>query len=273
MNIAERISSSPDGRSGQTKENVRTLEPKSLKSDTECKAICVSVIISPIKCNIIKDRRIETKEPSCSSEAKRNKDFESSSVKIIQNDSKINIYPNCEDKARRDYSSTEHSASFSSSIINFSDKQIITLDSSEDENASGDYTCTGPSLSFISMFPDEQLITPDSSIEENASNDCATTSSSSSLSSISSFLDEQEETLDSFVDEIASRDCTAIEPSTSVYTSGNRDCLSAEESSMDKSSLMSVCTAVEGFLRLIIFSSILKSMKNLSYVKVVIEPF
>ncbi|GBL74494.1 hypothetical protein AVEN_188871-1 [Araneus ventricosus] len=85
MNIAERISSSPDGRLGQTKENVRTLEPKSLKSDRECKAIRVSVIISPIKHirNIVKDRTIEAEEPSCSSEAQRNKDFESSSVKII----------------------------------------------------------------------------------------------------------------------------------------------------------------------------------------------
>ncbi|GBM49412.1 hypothetical protein AVEN_169283-1 [Araneus ventricosus] len=178
MNIAERISSSPDGRSGQTKENTRTLEPKSLKSDTECKAIRVSVIISPIKCNIIKDRRIETEEPSCSSEAKRNKDFESSSVKIIQNDSKINIHPNSEDNARKDYSSTENSASFFSSIIKFSDEQIITLHPSDDENTSGDYTTTGPSLSSTSMFPDEQLITLDSINKVNASNDCATTPSS-----------------------------------------------------------------------------------------------
>ncbi|GBN93312.1 hypothetical protein AVEN_168557-1 [Araneus ventricosus] len=90
MNIAERISSSPDGRLQQTIENESALEPKSLKSDRECKAIRVSVIISPIKRirNIVKDRRIETEESSCSSEAKRNKDFESSSVTIIQNDSK-----------------------------------------------------------------------------------------------------------------------------------------------------------------------------------------
>ncbi|GBM90806.1 hypothetical protein AVEN_39169-1, partial [Araneus ventricosus] len=168
MNIAERISSSPDVRSGQTKENVRTLEPKSLKSDTECKAIRVSVIISPIKriSNIIKDSRIETKEPSGSSGSKRYKDFESSSFKIIQNDSKINIYPNCEDNARRDYTSTDHSPSFSSSIINFSDEHSIH--SSDNENASGDYTTTGPSLSSTSMLPDEQVITLDSSNEENS---------------------------------------------------------------------------------------------------------
>ncbi|GBN52015.1 hypothetical protein AVEN_264433-1, partial [Araneus ventricosus] len=157
MNIAERISSSPDGRLGQTKENESTLEPKSLKSDRG-KAIRVSVILSPIKYirNIVKYRGIETEEPSCSSDAKRNKDFESSSVEIIQNDSKININTNAEDNARRDYSSTEHSASFSSSIIKFSDEQIITLHSSDDENASGDYTTTRPSLSSTSKFPDEQ---------------------------------------------------------------------------------------------------------------------
>ncbi|GBM12197.1 hypothetical protein AVEN_155236-1, partial [Araneus ventricosus] len=151
MNIAERISSSPDGRLEQTEENESTLDPKSLKSDRECKAIRVSVIISPIKRtrNIVKDRRIETEQTSCSSEAKRNKDFESSSVKIIQNDSKINIYPNSEDNERRDFSSTEHSASFSSSIIKFSDEHIITLHSSDDENASGDYTRLPDLLSLL----------------------------------------------------------------------------------------------------------------------------
>ncbi|GBO36554.1 hypothetical protein AVEN_202611-1 [Araneus ventricosus] len=77
MIIVERISSSPDGRLGQTKEKESNHEPKSFKSDRECKAIRVSVIISPIKRirNIVKDRRIETEKPSCSSEAKRNKRF------------------------------------------------------------------------------------------------------------------------------------------------------------------------------------------------------
>ncbi|GBO34521.1 hypothetical protein AVEN_245014-1 [Araneus ventricosus] len=165
--------------------------------DRECKAIRVSVIISPIKRtrNIVKDRRIETEQTSCSSEAKRNKDFESSSVKIIQNDSKINIYPNSEDNERRDYSSTEHSASFSSSIIKFSDEHISTLHSSDDENASGDYTRLPDLLSLLLA--------------------CFQMSSSC--------LDEQEETLDSFVDEIARRYCIAIEPSTSLYASGSHD--------------------------------------------------
>ncbi|GBN27881.1 hypothetical protein AVEN_90690-1 [Araneus ventricosus] len=174
-NIAKRISLSPDGRLGQTKENERTLEPKSLKSDSECKAIRVSVIISPFKHirNIVKDRIIEAEEPSCSSGAQRNKDFESS-VKIIRNDSKINIYPNSEDNARRDYSSTEHPAAFFSYIIKFSDEHIITLHSSDNENASEDYTTSGPSLSSTSMFPDEHVITLHSSNEENTSNDCAT---------------------------------------------------------------------------------------------------
>ncbi|GBM84679.1 hypothetical protein AVEN_37895-1 [Araneus ventricosus] len=152
MNIAERISSSPDGRLQQTIENENPLEPKSLKSDRECKAIRVSVIISPIKRikNIVKDRRIETEESSCSSEAKRNKDFESSSVKIIQNDSKINIYPYSEDNARRDYSSTEHSASLSSSISMLPDEQVITLDSTNEENASND--CVTTPSSHLSLL-------------------------------------------------------------------------------------------------------------------------
>ncbi|GBO26719.1 hypothetical protein AVEN_213724-1 [Araneus ventricosus] len=180
MNTAERICSSPEGRLGLTKDEKSTLEPKSFKFDRECKAIRVSVIISIIKRirNVVKDRIIETEEPSCSSEAKRKKDFESSFDKAIQNDSKINIYPNSENNARRDYSSTEHSASFYSSITKFSDEHIITLHSSEDENASGDYTTTKPSLSSTSMFPVEQVITLDSSNEENANNDCATTPSS-----------------------------------------------------------------------------------------------
>ncbi|GBM08206.1 hypothetical protein AVEN_219851-1, partial [Araneus ventricosus] len=111
----------------------------------------VSVIISPIKRirNIVKDRRIETEESSCSSEAKRYKDFESSSVTIIQNDSK-NIFPYSKDIARRDYSSTEHSASLSSSISMLPDEQVITLDSTNEENASND--CVTTPSSHLSLL-------------------------------------------------------------------------------------------------------------------------
>ncbi|CAL1281570.1 unnamed protein product [Larinioides sclopetarius] len=266
MKVSKRISSSPYKRLKQVQENESFVESKSLKSDLVCKAIRVSVIISPIKRvrNIVKNRNVEKEDSSCNLESKRNKEFDSSSVKSSQMYSQINIYPNFDDNVRGDYANLEYSASSSSSDRKSTCEQIFTLDSSEDVNASKDNMTSGLSLSSVNMLPDYQINTLDSNDDVNASRNNTTSGpylspisifphkqttildsskvviasrdnmiSGSSLSSISMLPDEQVINLKSSDDQNASNDYLAIKSLTSADASLSSDCLSAKESSMN----------------------------------------